>query len=322
MKAIIFSMLIILASCDSDVILLTGGTRNSLLSTAEIYPPSSSCGPLPPLDAARYGHITFTHEGQIISCGGYAQVRGYGGTNSCERMDLASNSWVQHSQLNSRERQYSSFGIIDGNPCIIGGEYDDLGYYSNALRSLECYIGGSWQLLDEYIYGAVSGSCSAQTPGGGVLIVGGAYAQTQVIERLRSGTWDYDSWPQLSRGTRLHSCSTYDSESKVMVTGGYIDGTYSTSTLIIDLNKKKISAGPDMRNKRAWHATATLGEKVYVLGGNYRDGGWHFLSSVEVFDTASGVWTELEETLTEKKDRMGTSLSLSLALDADGTHQR
>jgi len=290
-------------------ILLTGGYNDYdyYLSTVELFPPSSACGPLPPLDTKRWGHITFTHQGQIVTCGGANDDF----LDTCERLDLASNSWVHHSQLTSQNRRGSSYAVIQEEPCLIGGA--GIGADYDASKTLECYSEGSWQTLPESIpEGGVWRSCSARTPGGGVLIVGGGWPpwdgeHSQVLERFSSGTWDTSSWPQLPQGRQGHSCSTYNNDQKLMVTGGVGDDTYGvTSTLIIDLDTKVISGGPDMINHRAYHATLTLGGKVYVLGGIYYD--WHYPFYVEVFDEASGVWREMGETLTEVKSEMGSSL--------------
>lgn len=291
-----------------SVILLAGGfvtSSNGLTghssSTVELFPPSPSCGPLPPLATTKFGHVTFTHQEQIYTCGGCCD-------SYCERLDLGTNSWVRHSRLNLDYRERTSFGVINGQACIFGGEYND-----GSLNSIECLSGDSWNILPEAIPGAgVYNSCSAPTLGGGVLIVGGQNDRTQVMERLSNGYWDTTSWDRLPIDMYGHSCSTFDKGTKLMVTGGYnlTDGQYGndgiTSTLIIDLTTRSVTIGPDMNHRRMHHATVALGNKIYVLGGS--DPGPYDLASIEVYDEASGVWTELEEKITEEKTSMGFSL--------------
>jgi len=311
-QASTLSVLIIVTSAQvshttsSSAILLTGGTQNEEtdLSSVEVYPSSVGCSPLPPLSTKRVTPYTFTHEGEILICGGAND--GWDQTDICERLDLGTNSWVHHSQLTTKGRWYSSFVVSDGLPCIIGGD----SYPDNDAITMECLKDNTWTLTPDSMPGeGLGGGCAAPTPGGGILVIGGWNAETQVLERLSSGTWDTTSWPQLSRGRTAHSCSTYDSNTKVMVTGGKVDGDpheHASSTLIFDLPTKTITAGPDFHQNRAFHATVTWGDKLYILGGAWRFDDSVPLSSVEVYE--GGVWTELEETLTEERAVMGYTL--------------
>jgi len=287
---------------EEAAILVTGGAVDDwplqASATVETFPPS--CSP-PQLDTERRYHLTFSHQDQIFSCGGIDSPGDF--LDNCVVLNLETQSWVNHSQLTTKGRWYSSYAVIDGLPCIIGGSSS----YGDAAHSIECLTGNSWSLLPDSIPGGgVDNSCSAPTPGGGLLILGGEYAGTQVIERLSSGTWDVASWPQLDQGRKRHSCATYDSSSKLMVTGGVVgvdsmdNPLYVTSTLIIDLTTKTIADGPDMLHPRAYHATVTLGDRIYVLAGYSFD--WdiqqaYYRTSIELYEDSSIGWVELEETL-------------------------
>lgn len=99
---------------------------------------------------------------------------------------------------------------------------------------------------------------------------------------------------------RTQHTATLLLDGRVLVTGGRPeDATVAlASTELFDVRRGRWSPGPPMRTARAGHtATRLLDGRVLVVGGTAPadDGSSRFeaLASAEVFDPASGTWTEV-----------------------------
>merc|ERR1719158_1731447 len=116
--------------------------------------------------------------------------------------------------------------------------------------------------------GGVYESCAVALQDESLLVVGGLSeeAGTQVIQRHSSGLWDTESWPKLPERRRDHSCAPFQATTRLLVVGGYVDNSYTASTIIIDLTTKQLSKGPSMKNARAYFPMFNYGDNIFVLG--------------------------------------------------------
>uniref|UniRef100_A0A3P9KRA5 Kelch-like family member 43 n=1 Tax=Oryzias latipes TaxID=8090 RepID=A0A3P9KRA5_ORYLA len=104
----------------------------------------------------------------------------------------------------------------------------------------------------------------------------------------------FNTWLHLAsmRQRRTHSSATLPS-GDILVTGGYISCAYSRSASCYNVETDTWSEKTPMDTPRGWHCSATLGGKVYVVGGSQLGPGGERIDvlSVEVFSPESGAWS-------------------------------
>ena len=91
-----------------------------------------------------------------------------------------------------------------------------------------------------------------------------------------------------------HHCSFKINATHGLVTGGWQDGSRSTSTWFVELTTSTFTPGPTLKMKRSSHGCATfhLGSKTYgIASGGYNG---KYLDSTEIIDLdqSSLTWTE------------------------------
>ena len=95
-----------------NVILITGGHNGSnFLSESEVLPTPCTVPKFPGgvLGAPHYSHTTaLTSDGLILTCGGITNYR------KCLALDLASQSWVDHSHLDQSRISSTSVTMPEG----------------------------------------------------------------------------------------------------------------------------------------------------------------------------------------------------------------
>ncbi|TKS88865.1 BTB and kelch domain-containing protein 6 Kelch repeat and [Collichthys lucidus] len=79
----------------------------------------------------------------------------------------------------------------------------------------------------------------------------------------------------------------------ILVTGGYINCAYSRSVACYKVDTDTWIEKASMETPRGWHCSATLGGKVYVVGGSQLGPGGERVDvlSVEVFSPESSTWS-------------------------------
>ena len=79
----------------------------------------------------------------------------------------------------------------------------------------------------------------------------------------------------------------------VIVAGGF-DQDYLSSTEIIDIRKKTVTAGGPLNVARSYFAMTKANLELYILGGRYQ-------ATVERWNQANNTWTLMEETLSVER---------------------
>ena len=138
---------------------------------------------------------------------------------------------------------------------------------------------------------------------GGVYVMGGdSEASTwDCLERIdasdllqssftTSSTPTYESpWTTVTcrLSTRKYGCCAVAVRNRYLVVmGGYdMEGTGLSSVDIIDTSNHSVTAGPSMNVPRAWCASAVIGHRIFVVGGE-NEYGYNALDSVEYLDFA------------------------------------
>ena len=256
------------------------------MASVELYGQATT---LPALPRPRYDHVSFLHDGALVTCSGLYE--GDSPTGSCVtlRPSPEPRAWeagvVGH--LSSSERSGASVVTLAAvGTYVLGGWWDSDGgagaLSSSAASSSELLVPGSntWtpgpDLPMLLYYG-----CATPTSRYSFLVTGGAYSPTSAREystlqygpsSLR-GWQSANTWPELQQGRMGHACSTIGR--KVVIGGGmvYSDGQYSTlsSVEIFDIDTKLVRPGGDLRTARALFHLATVGEgagqRVLAFGG-------------------------------------------------------
>ena len=91
---------------------------------------------------------------------------------------------------------------------------------------------------------------------------------------IKSSKWIYIA--SMIESRKCASCSVF--EGKIVVTGGYSYSFTFNSAESYCFHKNKWTNFPEMLEKRAFHATVSMGNKLFVVGGDYKN-------DSEVFDS-------------------------------------
>ncbi|KAL8260693.1 hypothetical protein R6Q59_028646 [Mikania micrantha] len=90
---------------------------------------------------------------------------------------------------------------------------------------------------------------------------------------------------------------------KIYLIGGSINDIPLNSVWVLDCRVNRWEIGPKMRVGREFAAAATVGGKIYVMGGCLVDNRARSVNWAEVFDPVVGVWRPVESGLVEAKDK-------------------
>ena len=95
----------------------------------------------------------------------------------------------------------------------------------------------------------------------------------------------------------IHKCTVF--EGKIVVTGGCCYGTlHLKSVEAYDHHENKWTYLPDMIEKRYYHGTVSMGNKMFVIGG-FKHLTWNL--TCEVFESTSRKFTSINQLLAVNK---------------------
>jgi len=251
------------------------------------------------LPEARAGLVTFLLGELLLACGGVD-------TDECTKINGNSPGEV-HSLLSSLDRQYASYAKMGGEHCILGGKN---------LNSIDCLNEGLsfWNEKPEKIPGIVYFSCVTNMPDGGLLVIGGKHAATQVLYWSSSGGWE--TWASMSEARDSHSCSLMAEGLHVMVAGGRSNGNYISSTRIFSVGNKTWKSGPDMKFPRTNFGLLKYEGMLYAYGG-YCDtcSPYTATDSIQYYDEDKDEWITSEQKLSQGSYSSGYAVVPTDVLD-------
>lgn len=288
-------------------VFITGGDTSSSSSTpvAEVYDPLVDLWRIVQgTDIQGLSHTaTLLKDGHVFVTGG-----GYGPYYWTSRLfDPTSMTWSS-AALPQVNRSFHTANLLpDGRVLVAGGTTasTSLGY---ATSSVEIYDPSS----DSWSYGpalAVSRQqhFSANLPDGSILIGGGLgpsenryLASPELFDPVASR---WSGMGEMTEG-RLYHSATLLHNGKILVTGGIpsrpepvsvITGGVFSSTTLFDPASRTWSPGAPMLTARALHSATLLPNgKLFVAGGFGNSSDPYaplFLSSCEIYDPSTGIWT-------------------------------
>ena len=286
------------ASREESVLFITGGFRNSDLSSTELYPRLSGCS-TPPLPSVRYGHTTFLTPDPnplIATCGGYAG----GHTASCLVLDQINRRWdasrmgsLTKTRYHSAVARLNYIGVF-----IIGG-------FSGGATTSEFLATGTMQWQEgPTLPLSMTAPCAVPITATRFLAIHGTHIRE--FDVVIAGPTSSEGWREAQRWPELKTSRNYNPGcakvgQKVIIAGG---SRTLRSTEVLDLVRRQLTPGGRMTTPREYFHVATITsggqEKMFALAGR----GSSVVNTAEEWVERSSTW-KAANNLVEKKRLFG-----------------
>ena len=276
---------------------------------------------------ARADHTaTLLPNGKVLVAGGFNYNASNYAMASAELYDPASGTWTPTGSLATARYNHTATLLPNGKVLVAGGE--DTNAY-DVLASAELYdpATGTWSPTGS-MGTARNGPTATLLPNGKVLVTGGqdtngfTWPSAELYDPA-TGTWS----PPLNGAGEILAGQTVTllGSGKVLVVGGADrEGvTYGSAFLFDPATGAFTYAGSLLDPGRNYHtATPLANGKVLVAGGVYSDDvdgyGTSFLSSAELYDPATGHWTDTGSMGTARFQHTATLLANGKVLVTGG----
>jgi len=210
-------------------------------------------------------------------------------------MTVLEPSW---STLTAMSDDRSSFqtGVVDGKIYALGGYSTSDGYLSSA----EMYNPDTdtWTTLASMA--ATRRSFRTEVIDGKIYVIGGFGAGSAFLSSTEGYDPDTDTWTALSSmSTPRHNFQTEVIEGKIYAIGGLGAGNVCLSSAeVYDPGTDTWTVLSSMSTARHYFRTEVIDGKIYAIGGRDTSSGSGIsLSSAEVYDPGTDVWTALPSML-------------------------
>ncbi len=245
-----------------------------------------------PVNTGRESHTaTLLTNGLVLIAGG--ADRDYNLLASAELYDSAAGTWTPTSDLNVSRVGHTATTLPNGKVLVAGGNHNGI-----FLSSCEWYNpdDGTWALT-----GAMNTPRQAHTAtllaDGKVLVAGGQYNYDSLLsaEIFDPETKTWTNTGALPTNTLYYDhAATLLPNGKVLLTGGY-DTNYNATTNAAMFNPATGTWTPTgaMKVSRIRHTATVLPNGKVLVAGGYGIGGlYNAFYSAELYDPATGTWTE------------------------------
>jgi hypothetical protein len=273
-----------------------------------------------------WGALSFTFSDRDHGRVDFDSIRGYGrGSMNLTRLTQpiamgravgpgkATGRWVQTGSLNVPRRGHTATLLANGNVLVAGGSD-----YHRRRAELYDPATGVWSYT-----GAMNVTRERHSatllPNGKVFVSGGSpswgVAQAAELYDPDTGTWSLAS-PAAVR--RSYPTVTLLQDGKVLVAGGVSDeGSGDPGAEVYDPLTDRWTRTGGLKTPRSGHSAMLLRDgRVLVTGGwwdgtSATDGHWpgQRLSSAEIFDPITGMWTPVEDSRHIHEGHTATRLS-------------
>merc|ERR550519_1104218 len=255
---------------------VTGGWDGQQLLTSSELIGGTQC-PVPDLPLPREGHITsLTGDGLLLTCSGYGDL-------TCLSLDPESQSWQEHSVLDTERYFAASVSLPEGLYILGSGEEGEV---SESTSSFLPTGATDWEAGPPLPGPGAGSGCAVAISDYQFLLIGGLPSTKQVVEYdTRTGNWT--QWPELAEHRYYHSCAKLGEN--IIIAGGF-DGDYLATTSILNISSQEERAGGDINTARIYFGLEYLGGKLLAFGGENTG---TFLDTVEEWDEAEEQWVPI-----------------------------
>jgi len=298
----------VLASGGSAADRVHGGLLS--LSTAELFDPNT--GTWTPttnaLATARANHTaSLLPNGQLLVAGGFKD--GPGAVSTAELYDPITGAWtVMTNSLNNKRWGHTATLLHNGQMVLAGGIGTDL---TDSTEIYE-YAKGQW-VATEPMPVITAYPTATVLPDGDVLFI----SIRADLYNANTAQWT-PIVPMQTPASSGHTATLLPS-GKVLVAGGYRNNTYLARAELYDPPTRTWTNTSALKIPRYEH-TATLlphGRVLVAGGGNFRFPPTP-LSSAELYDPATGAWTNTSPLATPRRGHTATLLSDGKVMVAGG----
>jgi N-acetylneuraminic acid mutarotase len=316
-------------------VLVVGGSddSNNGMFSAELYDPATGkwtdTGSM--AEARCYHTATLLPNGKVLVTGGIKFLGHFldRALDSAELYDPATGKWTDTGTMSIERMNHTATLLPNGKVLVVGGSIYDGNICTGSTAELFDPATGKWSETGE-LNTARAGHTATLLANGKVLVIGGknSIATTDSLSSVElydpaTGTWTAAD-PMLITGRCDHT-ATLLANGKILVTGGwYGAGRNNLLAELYDPATGKWEHTGQMIYRRSTH-TATLlpdGKVLVIGGGGTTSGAKSDKSPAEIFDPASGKWTEIATMSNRRMNHTATLLPNGKVLVTGGFYGR
>ena len=314
----------------SGKVMVAGGINNQgEISSGELYDPATGTWTVTgPLTTAREWHTaTLLSNGKMLVAGGFGST---GSLSAVETYDPENGTWTMTGGMTT-SRDFHTATLLPNGQVLVAGGYNFTG---GDLSSAELFnpVTGIWALTGT-LHTARYSHTATLLPSGKVLVAGGYNgpnpSTSAELYDPASRTW---TATEAMQNGRFNHTATLLFNGKVLVAGGAnFTGAYPSlfATLadaeLYDPATGTWTATGAMTIPRQYHTATLLPDGQVLVAGGTSDvytgsepDRYNSLSSAELYDPATGIWTETGPMTTARYEDTSTLLPNGQVLVAGG----
>ncbi len=243
------------------------------------------------MNAARWGHTaTLLLNGKVLVTGGTHSSSGdiFPGV---ELYDPASGTWAATNSMNVARFIHTATLLSNGKVLVAGG----LGNGANSSAEIFDPASGTWTATGTTMNSARYGHTATLLSNGKVLVAGGSFGDNIATNSAEifdpaTGTWTVTGTMTASRWAHT---ATLLPNGRVLVAGGLLDSNIATdSAELYNPATGTWTTTSALSINRTYHTAALLPSgQVLVAGGATNGATAGVLSSMELYNPTTGIWT-------------------------------
>jgi N-acetylneuraminic acid mutarotase len=205
------------------------------------------------------------YDGDLYVFGGYGRSRTSDTSNGFWRYDPDLDEWSRMPDM-PVPRAAMAAGVVDDQLVVAGGARDSEPYSQTYAFDFES---GKWNRLPDML--SKREHVGAAVIGDKLYVLGGRAPESLAVDTAESYDVSEERWTKLPPMlVGAGGLGTVSADGKVIAVGGGNDGAATVTAAVqeFDPRTSKWSRLSDMRTPAHGHATAVLGDRIWVFGGS------------------------------------------------------